>query len=307
MTFHSIERLGPPFASLSELGFVIPVEGEVALRNEERKILFYLQADAMLEVESVGTFRIQSGDIVVVPCRCAQHTRIMQRGQSAKVHVLKVVFTIPPLADPGAREDGLSADANPESDLEVFIRHHLQQFRHLPGAQTAAVREILRALRREAEELLPGSRHRVRALAINLVVHVARMVHAQRPPTHAGAMVPAWLVNQVKEYLLRNYARPLKLGEIAWHVHKSEEHVARIFRKLTGQTIFEYLRMVRLERAKTLLIDSDKTLTEIARLSGFSSLSLFSRTFTHNVGRSATDYRRDRAQGVHWDPPNASG
>jgi AraC-like DNA-binding protein len=164
------------------------------------------------------------------------------------------------------------------------------------------MQEILRAIRREAEDHPPGIRHRVRALATNLVVHVARMVHENPAPAPVSAASQAPLVNQVKEYLLRNYARELTLGEIAWHVRKSDEHIARIFRKVTGQTVFEYLRTVRLESAKTLLINSDKTLTEIARLSGFGSLALFSRNFTHYVGRSASAYRKERARGVKWQP-----
>jgi AraC-like DNA-binding protein len=303
MTFHSIERLGAPFSSVSELGFVIPDGGEVAVHNVERKILFYLQADATMEIEQVGTFRVRTGDIVVIPCRCEQHIRVTERGQSAKAHVLKIAFAIPPLVGPATRHGTSPVRGNPEVDFGAFVRHHLRQIRHLPNAQTAAMREILRAIRREAEEHPPGIRHRVRALATNLVVHVARMVHEAPAPSQTSTPTPAPLVNQVKEYLLRNYARELTLGEIAWHVHKSEEHVARVFRKVTGQTVFEYLRTVRLESAKTLLINSDKTLTEIARLSGFGSLALFSRNFTHYVGRSASAYRQERARGVKWQPP----
>lgn len=303
MTFHSIERLGAPFSSVSELGFVIPDGGEVVMHNSTRKLLFYLQADATLEIEQVGTFPIRTGDILVVPCRCEQHTRITERGQSAKVHALKIAFTLPPLSGPGTRAEATPVRGNPEADFGVFVSHHFRQIRHLPAAQNAAMREIFRAIRRDAEEHPPGIRHRVRALATNLVVHVARMVHENPAPAQVSAPTPAPLVNQVKEYLLRNYARELTLGGIAWHVHKSEEHVARIFRKATGQTVFEYLRTVRLESAKTLLINSDRTLTEIAHLSGFGSLALFSRNFALYVGRSASAYRQERARAVKWLPP----
>ncbi len=303
MTFHSIERLGAPFAAVSELGFVIPDGGEVSVDNIERKILFYLQADAVMEIEKVGAFRIRTGDIVVIPCRCMQHTRVVERGQSPKGHVLKIAFALPPLAAPGAAVSEAIVRGNPEADLGVFVRHHFRQIRHLPNAQTAPMQEILRAIRREAEEHPPGLRHRVRALATNLVVHVARMVHERPAPAHQEGPDQAPLVVQVKEYLLRNYTRELSLGEIAWHVHKSEEHVARVFRKVTGQTVFDYLRTVRLESAKTLLINSDKTLTEIARLSGFGSLALFSRNFSLYAGRSPSAYRQERARVVTWQPP----
>ena len=80
----------------------------------------------------------------------------------------------------------------------------------------------------------------------------------------------------------------------------SEEHLARVFRKVTGQTVFDYLRTIRLENAKTLLIDSSRTLSEIAALTGFGSLSLFSRNFSQYVGQSPSAYRQARAQRVQW-------
>ncbi|MBM3874483.1 MAG: helix-turn-helix domain-containing protein [Verrucomicrobia bacterium] len=302
MTFHSVERLGAPFSAVSELGVVIPADGEVSFLNQERKLLFYLQGNCTGAIDGVGSFPIQAGDVLVVPCRCRQRYRMDRPRQSPRLHLLKIAFALPPLAVPDGRMPTLHVQGNPEEDLSVFARHHFQQVRHLPGAQTAPMQEILRAIRREAEGHHPGIRHRVRALSTNLMVLVARMVHERTVPvmTGAGAQVP--MVNQVKEFLLRNHARELSLAEIAWHVRKSEEHIARVFRRVTGQTVFDYLRTIRLESAKTLLIDSDKTLTEIARLTGFGSLALFSRNFTHYVGRTASSYRQERARLVQWRP-----
>lgn len=300
MTFHSVERLGAPFLSVSELGVVIPTGGEVSFTNREHKLLFYLQGDCSGEVEGVGRFPVRAGDVLVVPCRCTQRYRVDDPRQSPRMHLLKIAFALPPLPAPVGRFP--PPTGNPEADLTAFVRHHFRQVRYLPGVQTAAMQEIFRAIRREAEMHGPGIRHRVRALSTNLTVLVARMVHETVAPTPTAAQPHGPLVNQIKEYLLRNFARPLTLGEVAWHVRKSEEHVARVFRRVTGQTVFDYLRTIRLETAKTMLIDSDRTLTEIAARSGFGSLALFSRNFSHYVGRSPSAYRGDRAQSVQWRP-----
>ncbi|NJR71830.1 MAG: hypothetical protein HC782_01320 [Gammaproteobacteria bacterium] len=53
------------------------------------------------------------------------------------------------------------------------------------------------------------------------------MVHDMPAPAQSGSASHGPFVNQIKEFLLRNYARDLTLAEIAWHVRKSEEHVAR--------------------------------------------------------------------------------
>ncbi|MEO7599222.1 MAG: helix-turn-helix transcriptional regulator [Opitutus sp.] len=303
MTFHSIERLGPPFAAVSELGFVIPSGGNIMLHNPERKILFFLQADCTGEITGVGEFPVRTGDVLVVPCRCEQQYRVDRRGQSDKLHALKIAFTLPPIGGPAVRVPDSQITGDPEGDLSSFVRHHFRSVRHLPAAQTAAMQEILRAIRREAEDHRPGIRHRVRALSVNLIVHVARMVHETQLPAPTAQPAQVTLINQIKEYLLRNYAHELTLGQIAWDVRKSEEHVARVFRRVTGQTVFDYLRTIRLETAKTLLIKSNKTLTEIAALCGFSSLALFSRNFALYVGRSPSSYRGSRAHSVQWREP----
>ncbi len=306
MTFHSIERLGRPFVSVSELGLVIPQHGEILVNNPEVKILFFLHADCVQEIDQGGIFPIRTGDILIIPRVCRQHYRNVSVQGSPRIHVLKLSLNTPPLPPPGHETSRRATKANPEADLSAFAQHHLTEIRHLPGAQDAPMREILLAIRREAEEHRPGIRHRVRALCTNLLVHVARRSHESPPPRKAKAPGHGFVVNQAKEFLLRNFARPLKLGDVAWHVKMSEEHLARIFRKVTGQTIFDYLLTVRLESAKTLLIDSSYTLTEIAQRTGFSSLSLFSRNFGRYVGVSASRYRGQLAQRTHWEAPAKS-
>ena len=300
MIFHSIERLGPPFTSVSELGIVIAHEGELLVHNDETKLLFFLQADCEQTIEGVGAFPMKTGDICVVPRTCIQRYRQTSAKDSARLHVLKISLSPPPLPAPGQPSLRPADNGNPETDLTAFVRHHFTEIRHLSGAQDARMQEIMLAIRREAEEHRAGMRHRVRALCTNLVVHVARLLHDRPATARNTAVGHGFAANQAKEYLRRNFTKQLTLGEIAWHTKVSEEHLSRIFRKVTGQTVFDYLRTIRLETAKTLLINSSKTLTEIAAETGFGSLSLFSRNFSQHIGQSPSAYRQARAQRVRW-------
>ncbi len=300
MIFHSIERLGAPFTSVSELGLVIAQDGELLVRNDEMKLLFFVHADCEQEIAGVGKFFVKTGDICVVPRRCDQHYRQVAAKDSERLHVLKISFSPPPLPALGEPSKKPTGGGNPEADLTDFVRHHFTEIRHLPAAQDARMQEIMLAIRREAEDHRAGIRHRVRALCTNLVVHVARLLHDGPVEAKTTAAGHGFAVNQAKEYLRRNFAKPLTLGEISWHTKVSEEHLARIFRKVTGQTVFDYLLTVRLESAKTLLINSSQTLTEIATATGFGSLSLFSRNFSRTIGQSPSAYRQSRAQGVRW-------
>jgi AraC-like DNA-binding protein len=302
MTFNSIERLGPPFYSVSEVGFVIPPDGSVDVNNRENKLLFFLEADCVLTISDAGEFPVRAGDITVVPRRCVQRYLPGGRGQSARVHALKIAFSLAPQLPPAETARPKKITGDPEQDLSAFVQHHFAEVRHLPGTQDAAIMDIMRGIRVEGEQHRPGIRHRVRSLCTNLVVHVARQLHDAPAKSSAPAAGYGAIVNQTREFLLRNMARDLTLEEVARHVKKSEEHLARVFRRVTGQTVFDYLRTLRLENAKTMLIDSDKTMTEIARRTGFTSLSLFSRNFSQYVGCSPSVYREARAQEVRWQP-----
>ena len=87
----------------------------------------------------------------------------------------------------------------------------------------------------------------------------------------------------------------VNLAEVARHCCVSEGHLSRIFHHSTGLTFREYLTQVRIERAKTLLIHSGKSVTEIAYDSGFQSLSQFHRVFRKTHGASPGEMRSKRS------------
>jgi AraC-like DNA-binding protein len=64
------------------------------------------------------------------------------------------------------------------------------------------------------------------------------------------------------------------------------------FRKELGTTPITYLQRYRINQAKTLLRDSQQTITEIALNVGFSDSSYFSRIFHRETGVSPEMFRR---------------
>jgi AraC-like DNA-binding protein len=89
----------------------------------------------------------------------------------------------------------------------------------------------------------------------------------------------------------------LNLTDVARHCCVSEGHLSRVFHHATGLTFREYLTQVRIERAKSLLIHSGKSVTEIAYESGFQSLSQFHRVFRRIHGVSPGEMRSSRSGG----------
>ncbi|QFY62691.1 helix-turn-helix transcriptional regulator (plasmid) [Rhizobium grahamii] len=68
-----------------------------------------------------------------------------------------------------------------------------------------------------------------------------------------------------------------------------------MFRLATGKSAFEYLRDVRLERARQALISTDDGIAEIAASVGLSSHSHLTRLFIKKFGISPSCYRREKS------------
>ncbi len=67
----------------------------------------------------------------------------------------------------------------------------------------------------------------------------------------------------------------------------------KIFQKLTGSTPMEYLFRIRIERAKTLLRETDVKIIDIAMECGYTTSQYFANTFKQATGATPSQYRRN--------------
>ena len=88
------------------------------------------------------------------------------------------------------------------------------------------------------------------------------------------------------------FSEPLDLDAVAREAYLSRFHFAREFRRLFGVTPHQYLTERRVEHAKRMLVQTEKSVTEVCLEVGFSSLGSFSTMFQRRVGRSPNNYRR---------------
>ncbi len=89
----------------------------------------------------------------------------------------------------------------------------------------------------------------------------------------------------------RTYAEPLDTRAVAAVACLSEAHFIRSFRACFGETPHRYLQRRRVERAMSLLRETDRSVTDICFDVGFTSLGTFSRTFRVIVGETPSEYR----------------
>ena len=89
---------------------------------------------------------------------------------------------------------------------------------------------------------------------------------------------------RARDEMDRRYAEPLDVPTLAAIAHLSASQFGRVFKDVYGETPHRYLQRRRVERAMTLLRQTDRPVTDVAWDVGFASLGTFSRTFSNIVG-----------------------
>jgi len=99
-------------------------------------------------------------------------------------------------------------------------------------------------------------------------------------------------VTRAKQFIARNQDNAICLATVAKAVNTSTFYFCKLFKRATGLTFTEYLARVRIEKAKTLLLDPNQRVSEVAYEVGFQSLTHFNRVFRGIVRQSPTSYRQ---------------
>lgn len=100
-------------------------------------------------------------------------------------------------------------------------------------------------------------------------------------------------VQELMNYLNREYARPITGDFLEKEFGGSFDYMNRIFKKVTGETIFRYLNRVRINHAKALILNSPWKMAVIGGKVGFADEYYFSRVFKKYTGKSPTEYARE--------------
>lgn len=101
------------------------------------------------------------------------------------------------------------------------------------------------------------------------------------------------IVRRAKAYIAGHCGDAVSLDETARAMHVSTFYFCKIFKKATGLTFTDYLGRVRVEKAKTLLLNPHLRVSEIAYTVGFQSLTHFNRVFRKITGEAPTVFRED--------------
>ncbi len=99
-------------------------------------------------------------------------------------------------------------------------------------------------------------------------------------------------ISSVKEYIAEHLNEKITVESLAKISNMSTTHFSRVFKQQTGFSPYDYVLMMRLNKAKELLLKTEMSVAEIAYETGFNSEANFVYCFTNNEGISPGKFRK---------------
>ncbi|OUS78759.1 hypothetical protein B1748_01400 [Paenibacillus sp. MY03] len=235
-------------------------------------------------------YEVETGDVFIINPG-ESHGYIVEEG--GKLEVINCLFWSSLIHDTLLQEMGIT------QTMDYFFVHpfldHEERFHHrlnLKGRNADVVLTLLEAMLQENHYRDPGFEVILRIKMIELLILLSRIYHAQ---LNGRQMMEtnkhSLLVKRISGYLERNYEQRIGAEQLAKLFKISVRQLHRIFKLETNHSIIETLHRIRIDKAKSLLIETDEKIITIAGLLGYDDQAFFSRLFVRYVGCSPGKYR----------------
>ena len=99
-------------------------------------------------------------------------------------------------------------------------------------------------------------------------------------------------VREILLYINDHFKEPISRGDIARAAGYNESYISHMFADTLHTTLTEYITALRMEEAKSLLKDTDRTVSDIAVSLGFGSIRSFNRIFQAQTGTTPSEFRK---------------
>lgn len=154
--------------------------------------------------------------------------------------------------------------------------------------------KLLLDIKNEYQEKKKGYRLAIKILLFHVAMIFVRDIPA--PPVVPQKIIKRnhnrHILERVLSYIYEHFNDPdFSLDDAADVAALSKFYFTRFFKRQTGQTFHDYLSYVRINKAKEYLIETDRTITDISQLCGFSSPNTFNRLFKMYNHITPSDFR----------------
>lgn len=205
------------------------------------------------------------------------------------------------IVNPNLRHTELSSSESPLRCLIVGVENAIFSddgqnpspvYRFSGRSESAAL--CLGALERELSEKPPGYLSAAKHLASALLVCATRCADLRGGNKTDGSAAKE--CSLARQYLDEHFAEDISVDELAAITFTNKYHLIHLFSREYGISPIAYLMEKRISEAKHLLRETRMSVTEISKVTGFSSPSFFAKRFGQSVGLSPLAYRKSGAK-----------
>jgi AraC-like DNA-binding protein len=178
----------------------------------------------------------------------------------------------------------------------TFFSYETSEALHLSDKEKQILYDCVQKIENELQENIDNHSQTLIVSNIELLLNYCSRYYGRQFITRKNSNSNT--VTQI-EKLLKQYFKSDKLKEsglptvkyLADNVHLSASYLSDLLKKETGMNAQDHIHYILIEEAKTILLNTDNSVSEVAYSLGFDYPQYFSKLFKHKTGQTPKEYR----------------
>ncbi len=257
--------------------------------HDEYEILFLVKGGRQVFLNG-RAYLMQEGDVMLLDSGVMHLTRSPDAG-SPDYECIIFCITVKEMEELEERFPGL--------ELKKYFKNHTGIF-HLTKEQKQQFEGLSSLFREECGDSGYGSKYIVEAAMVSSIVKMVRELNTWEIAKPIGSGEAKYSrTYDMADYIIENTGSVKSLDELAERFYVSKFYMCRAFKKVTGYTILEYLTTLRIQKARNYLVQTGLSISRIAELVGYNSLTHFEKEFKRRLLVSPSNYRKTKAASAY--------
>lgn len=224
-------------------------------------------------------YEIETGDVVIIAPGLVHKTSNIDKSDYSR---LLIEFDEKYLSD----MDAFLGDADLKSYLSPIYTNGYFIYRNRERTEA-----ILKACHQIAEEYTNPTCFKDMKSRLHVAELILDILHESVAAEQTYEIGSRYKISEILSYINDNYNRDISLKETSEKFYLSYYYLSRLFKEVTGFTFVAYVNIVRVNKAKQMIEESDKGVEWIAEAVGFGSQKQFVRVFKALYGVSPSKYK----------------
>lgn len=249
--------------------------------HKEMEIIYITKGKGIVRLDK-ERYVIRKGDIIFIPKETIHY---IQSDKKEVLYFRSLVFDLTMLTSyPG--------DLCQTEIVEPLVKKQVEMTNIL-NAEEDGYEEVLETY----ERIIGACRKRgpffyieVKSLFYKLFYELFMGKYIRR--AHREERKSAAAMKTILSYIEEHYYEKLTVNELAEMIHYSDYYFMKVFKSYTGKTLMSYINEMRVEKSKYLLINTQKSISDIALEAGFGQTSYYIRKFQEFQEETPLKFRK---------------